>query len=102
MPFEKNFLAKHSQNYPPAQQAIEQFRKTSEMVVRGEDVPAPLLEFSQCPFPAKALDQLVKVNGFTQPTPIQSQGWAIALSGRDVVGIAQTGSGKTLSLLCQP
>lgn len=69
------------------------------MTVRGNDVPAPLLQFSQCPFPAKALDQLVKVNGFTQPTPIQSQGWAIALSGRDVVGIAQTGSGKTLSFI---
>ena len=35
---------------------------------------------------------------WTQPTPIQAQGWPIALSGNDVVGIAQTGSGKTLSV----
>jgi len=36
--------------------------------------------------------------GFKEPTPIQAQGWPIALSGRDMVGIAMTGSGKTLSV----
>ena len=36
---------------------------------------------------------------FTAPTPIQSQGWPAALGGYDVIGIAQTGSGKTLSFL---
>ena len=38
-------------------------------------------------------------NGFQNPTPIQAQGWPIALSGRDMVGIAQTGSGKTLGYM---
>lgn len=33
--------------------------------------------------------------GWLNPTPIQSSGWPIAMSGRDTVGIAQTGSGKT-------
>lgn len=36
--------------------------------------------------------------GFSVPTPIQAQGWPIALSGKDMVGIAQTGSGKTLAV----
>lgn len=36
--------------------------------------------------------------GFTVPTPIQAQGWPIALSGKDIVGIAQTGSGKTIAV----
>ena len=40
----------------------------------------------------------VRKNGWTEPTPIQAQGWPMALSGRDVVGIAQTGSGKTASV----
>lgn len=35
---------------------------------------------------------------WTDPTPIQSQGWPLALSGKDMVGIAQTGSGKTLAV----
>lgn len=37
--------------------------------------------------------------GFVEPTPIQAQGWPMALKGRDLVGIAETGSGKTLSYL---
>lgn len=37
--------------------------------------------------------------GFTEPTPIQSQGWPMALKGRDLIGIAETGSGKTLAYL---
>lgn len=43
----------------------------------------------------------VKAQGFTAPTAIQAQGWPMALSGRDVVGIAETGSGKTLTY-CLP
>lgn len=43
------------------------------------------------------MDVIGKQN-WTDPTPIQSQGWPVALSGKDMVGIAQTGSGKTLAV----
>jgi len=43
--------------------------------------------------------QAIAKSGFVEPTPIQSQGWPMALNGRDLIGIAQTGSGKTLSYL---
>jgi ATP-dependent RNA helicase RhlE len=33
--------------------------------------------------------------GYTEPTPIQEQAIPIALAGQDVLGIAQTGTGKT-------
>ena len=46
----------------------------------------------------KILQKLLKM-GFDKPSPIQSQMWPIALSGHDVIGISQTGSGKTLSFL---
>ena len=36
---------------------------------------------------------------YSQPTPIQSQAIPIALSGRDCLGIAKTGSGKTAAYL---
>lgn len=32
-------------------------------------------------------------------SPIQSQGWPMALQGRDMIGISATGSGKTLAFL---
>lgn len=38
-------------------------------------------------------------SGFTKPTAIQAHTWPPALEGRDVVGIADTGSGKTLGYL---
>ena len=37
--------------------------------------------------------------GLETPTPIQRQGIPMALSGRDVIGISKTGSGKTLSFI---
>lgn len=46
---------------------------------------------------AYVMDVINKMN-WTEPTPIQAQGWPLALSGQDMVGIAQTGSGKTLSV----
>ncbi len=39
--------------------------------------------------------QAVKASGYTTPTPIQEQGIPYVLTGRDVLGIAQTGTGKT-------
>ena len=43
----------------------------------------------------KAIDDL----GFTIPTPIQEKSFAVIMSGRDMMGIAQTGTGKTLAYL---
>jgi ATP-dependent RNA helicase RhlE len=43
----------------------------------------------------KALDEL----GFETPTPIQERAMPVILSGRDMMGIAQTGTGKTFAYL---
>ena len=42
-----------------------------------------------------ALDDL----GFTTPTPIQEEAFNVVASGKDVVGIAQTGTGKTYAYM---
>jgi superfamily II DNA/RNA helicase len=39
--------------------------------------------------------QAVEASGYTHPTPIQARAIPEALAGRDVLGIAQTGTGKT-------
>ena len=41
----------------------------------------------------------VRRQKYEAPTPIQAQGWPIALSGSNFVGIAKTGSGKTLGFI---
>nr|XP_050051154.1 probable ATP-dependent RNA helicase DDX43 [Dermacentor andersoni] len=38
-------------------------------------------------------------NKFLKPTPIQRQAWPLLLQGQDLIGIAQTGTGKTLAFL---
>lgn len=43
----------------------------------------------------KAIDELA----FTTPTPIQEKSFATIMSGRDMMGIAQTGTGKTFAYL---
>lgn len=47
----------------------------------------------------KALQKAIDEMGLTQPTPIQHRAFPVISSGRDVIGIAQTGTGKTLAYL---
>ncbi|NQY66296.1 MAG: DEAD/DEAH box helicase [Flavobacteriales bacterium] len=44
-----------------------------------------------------ALRNAIEEEGFVNPTPIQEEAYPVILSGRDMVGIAQTGTGKTLA-----
>jgi ATP-dependent RNA helicase DDX41 len=58
-------------------------------------VPPPITKFAHMRFPPSILAAL-KAKGISAPTPIQIQGLPVVLSGRDMIGIAFTGSGKTL------
>ncbi|KAI9095799.1 Ddx5 protein [Phlyctochytrium arcticum] len=77
---------------------VAAFRKEHGMTLTGKDIPKPMLSFEAANFPAAVMNK-IKNSGFDAPTPIQAQGFTMALSGRNVVGIAQTGSGKTLSFV---
>jgi len=57
---------------------------------------APEVTFDDLGLDAKILEA-VKEAGYTHPTPIQAQAIPEALKGRDILGIAQTGTGKTAS-----
>lgn len=52
--------------------------------------------FAALGIPSALLEQIGRLK-FTTPTPIQEQAIPIALDGQDVIGIAQTGTGKTLA-----
>ncbi|WP_163394980.1 DEAD/DEAH box helicase [Flavobacterium limi] len=47
----------------------------------------------------KSLQKAVDELGFVTPTPIQEKSFSVIMSGRDMMGIAQTGTGKTFAYL---
>ena len=74
----------------------EKIRKKWHILVEGTNCPPPIRSFTDMGYPKPIIEVLKKKN-VKRPTPIQMQGLTVALSGRDMVGIAFTGSGKTLS-----
>lgn len=97
--FEKNFYVEHPEVARLTPYEVDELRRKKEITVRGGDVcPKPVFAFHHANFPQYVMDVLMDQH-FTEPTPIQCQGFPLALSGRDMVGIAQTGSGKTLAYL---
>jgi ATP-dependent RNA helicase DDX41 len=70
-------------------------RKKWNILAEGEAVPPPLRRFPDMKLP-KPIIAALAAKGIERPTPIQVQGLPCALAGRDMVGIAFTGSGKTL------
>jgi ATP-dependent RNA helicase DDX5/DBP2 len=98
--FEKSFYKEDPNIAARSSREVEDFRRKYEITVQGRNVPRPVETFDEAGFPGYVMSE-VKAQGFTRPTAIQSQGWPMALSGRDVVGIAETGSGKTLTY-CLP
>jgi ATP-dependent RNA helicase DDX5/DBP2 len=98
--FEKDFYKEDPAVAARTEDEVRQFRTDNQITITGHDVPKPVTTFDEAGFPAYVMSE-VKAQGFAKPTPIQSQGWPMALSGRDVVGIAETGSGKTLTY-CLP
>jgi ATP-dependent RNA helicase DDX5/DBP2 len=97
-PFQKNFYREHPDVANMSDRRITKFREDNQMILHGHDIPKPVRTFQEACFPDYLLHEIAKA-GFTSPTPIQAQGWPIALSGRDIIGIAQTGSGKTLTFV---
>ncbi len=71
-------------------------RDKFSIIVEGDDVPPPIQSFAAMKFPTPILEAL-EAKKIAMPTPIQMQGLPTALSGRDLVGIAFTGSGKTVT-----
>ncbi|XBI25319.1 hypothetical protein VPH35_050281 [Triticum aestivum] len=96
--FEKNFYVEVPAVAGMTAEEVEAYRRRREITVEGNDVPKPVRDFRDVGFPEYVLQEITKA-GFTEPTPIQSQGWPMALKGRDLIGIAETGSGKTLAYL---
>lgn len=97
-PIKKNFYQEHPEVAAMTTAEVAEFRQAAQMTISGSGVPKPIPSFKQAGFP-EPVERRLATSGFTSPTPIQAQGWSMALSGQNMVGIAQTGSGKTLSFI---
>lgn len=74
---------------------IDAFLKENEVSVDDTQTKLrPLLSFSQVTLNPKVSDALKR---FSKPTPIQAVAWPYLLAGKDVIGVAETGSGKTFA-----
>ncbi|EPQ54127.1 DEAD-domain-containing protein [Gloeophyllum trabeum ATCC 11539] len=94
--FEKNFYVEDKRVSARSDREIEEYRRNKEIKIQGRGVPRPVTTFDEAGFPEYIMST-IRAQGFSAPTAIQCQAWPMALSGRDVVAIAQTGSGKTIA-----
>lgn len=70
------------------------YRENYEIVVKGGRAPPPLRNFREAQLHPALLQSIETVLRYTEPTPIQRQSIPIGLQRRDLIGIAETGSGK--------
>lgn len=77
------------------EERIQKMRQKFKIICQGDHIPPVIPIFEDMKLPKAILRELQK-KGIEKPTPIQMQGLPVLLSGRDMIGIATTGSGKTL------
>lgn len=97
-PFNKDFYLETQSTSKMTEDEVQAARRALKISVQGPHPPRLVTTFSGFSFP-ESLSKLVQEQGFERPTAIQMQAVPVAMSGRDLLGIAATGSGKTLSFV---
>ena len=98
-PFRKSFYHEPAELSEMTEEEIADLRLELDGIkIRGVDAPKPVQKWSQCGLGVQSLDVIRKL-GFEKPSSIQSQAIPAIMSGRDVIGVAKTGSGKTIAFL---
>ncbi|KZV69850.1 P-loop containing nucleoside triphosphate hydrolase protein [Peniophora sp. CONT] len=98
-PFRKEFYVPPPEIAAMTDDEAELLRLELDSIkIRGVDCPRPVTKWSYFGLPASVLD-VIKRLGYTAPTSIQAQAIPAIMSGRDVIGVAKTGSGKTVAFL---
>ncbi|KAL1558358.1 DEAD-box ATP-dependent RNA helicase 24 [Salvia divinorum] len=96
--FNKDFYEEKPSISGMSEQDVAEYRKSLAIRVSGFDVPRPVKTFEDCGFSVELMKAIAK-QAYEKPTPIQCQALPIVLAGRDIIGIAKTGSGKTASFV---
>ncbi|XP_071966184.1 probable ATP-dependent RNA helicase DDX23 [Antedon mediterranea] len=74
------------------------FREDYNISSKGGRIPNPIRNWKESTLPNHILDVIDGLK-YKEPTPIQRQAIPIGLQNRDVIGVAETGSGKTAAFL---
>ncbi|KAF7984029.1 hypothetical protein HWV62_17541 [Athelia sp. TMB] len=74
------------------------FREDFSISARGGSIPHPLRSWKESAIPPTVLAVIDEI-GYKEPSPIQRQAIPIGLQNRDIIGIAETGSGKTAAFV---
>jgi ATP-dependent RNA helicase DDX23/PRP28 len=74
------------------------FKEDFNISTKGGHIPLPMRYWSESKLPGNILKVIAEI-GYKEPTPIQRQAIPIGLQNRDIIGVAETGSGKTASFL---
>ncbi|XP_057474269.1 DEAD-box ATP-dependent RNA helicase 24-like isoform X2 [Actinidia eriantha] len=96
--FNKDFYEEKPSISGMSEQDVVEYRKSLAIRVSGFDVPRPIKTFGDSGFSVELAKAIAK-QAYENPTPIQCQALPIVLSGRDIIGIAKTGSGKTAAFV---
>ncbi|KAF9122062.1 pre-mRNA processing RNA-helicase [Mortierella sp. 14UC] len=67
--------------------------------IRGADCPKPIRKWTQAGLPPGCMQVIKDKLNYAAPTSIQSQAIPAIMSGRDVIAVAKTGSGKTIAFI---
>lgn len=98
-PIRKNFWVEPYELSQMTEAEVQELRLDLDGIkVSGKDVPKPVQKWSHCGLTQPLLNVIDKL-GYEKPTPIQMQALPVIMSGRDVIGVAKTGSGKTMAFL---
>ncbi|WKY01721.1 hypothetical protein Q1695_015601 [Nippostrongylus brasiliensis] len=96
--FNKNFYEEHEEIKKLNHVEVMRLREKLGLRVGGFNPPKPVCSFAHFGFDKQLMD-VIRKSEYEQPTSIQALAIPAALSGRDVLGIAKTGSGKTAAYL---
>lgn len=98
-PFRKNFYSEPIDLAEMTEEEVAIMRLELDGIkIRGVDAPKPVQKWSQCGLGVQTQGVIQKL-GYEQTTSIQAQAIPAIMSGRDVIGVAKTGSGKTIAFL---
>ena len=94
--FRKSFYIEVPELKNMSDEEVEALRKSMDGIkVRGKRCPKPIKRWTQSGLSDRLLAAIDKA-GYVKPFPIQAQCVPAVMSGRDVIAIAKTGSGKTM------